>query len=132
MQLTIDFSKLTTLDAIKAKILKFLKDNMVQSGTVFYEIRESCKGGSPVKRMHYIMDPAPTLDTHAGMIAADWPTLRREGTGGCIVARRWKFSRISLRLRCAERDAAPPVFGLKTRSIVGLISIVRDNINNKS
>ena len=41
MQLTIDFSKLTTLDAIKAEILKFLKDNMVESGTVFYEIRYS-------------------------------------------------------------------------------------------
>ena len=71
MQLMIDFSKIATLDAIKAEILTFLKDNMVQSGTVFYEIQESGKGGSPVKRMHYIMDPAPTLDTHAGMIAAD-------------------------------------------------------------
>ena len=53
MQLTIDFSKLATLDAIKAEILTFLKDNMVQSGTVFYEIQKSGKGGSPVKRMHY-------------------------------------------------------------------------------
>lgn len=70
MQLTIDFSKLATLDAIKAEILTFLKDNMVQAGTVFYEIQGSGKGDSPVKRMHYIMDPAPTLDTHAGMIAA--------------------------------------------------------------
>jgi hypothetical protein len=63
MQFTIDFSKLATLDAIKAEILTFLKDNMVESGTVFYEIQDSGKGGSPVKRMHYIMDPAPTLDT---------------------------------------------------------------------
>ena len=53
MQLTIDFSKLATLDAIEAEILTFLKDNMVQSGTVFYEIQESGKGGSPVKRMHH-------------------------------------------------------------------------------
>ena len=71
MRLTIDFSKFATLDAIKAEILTFLKDNMVQSGTVFYEIQESSKDGSPVKRMHYIMDPTPTLDAHAGMIAAD-------------------------------------------------------------
>ena len=81
MQLTIDFSKLTTLDSIKARILKFLKDNMVQSGTVFYEIRESGKGGSPVKRMHYIMDPAPTLDAHAGMIAADLADFATGGRG---------------------------------------------------
>ncbi len=71
MQLTIDFSKLATLDAIKAEILTFLKHNMIDAGTVFYEIQASGKVGSPVKRMHYIMDPAPTLDTHAGMIAAD-------------------------------------------------------------
>ena len=63
MQLTIHFSKLATLDAIKAEILTFLKETMIQSGTVFYEVQESGKAGSPVKRMHYIMDPAPTLDT---------------------------------------------------------------------
>ena len=79
MQLTIDFSKLATLDAIKAEILTFLKDNMVESGTVFYEIQESGNGGSPVKRMHYIMDPAPTLETHAGMSASD---LADFATGG--------------------------------------------------
>jgi hypothetical protein len=81
MQLTIDFSKLATLDAIKAEILTFLKDNMVESGTVFYEVQESGKGGSPVKRMHYIMDPAPTLDAHAGMIAADLAEFAEGGSG---------------------------------------------------
>ena len=40
MQLMIDFSKLAALDAIKAEILTFLKDNMVESGTVFYEIQD--------------------------------------------------------------------------------------------
>ena len=54
MQLMIDFSKLAAIDAIKAEILTFLKNNMVESGTVFYEIQdiqESGKGGSPVKRV---------------------------------------------------------------------------------
>lgn len=57
---------------------------MVESGTVFYEIQdiqESGKGGSPVKRMHYIMDPAPTLDAHAGMIAADLADFAKGGSG---------------------------------------------------
>ena len=84
MQLMIDFSKLAAIDAIKAEILTFLKNNMVESGTVFYEIQdiqESGKGGSPVKRMHYIMDPAPTLDAHAGMIAADLADFAKGGSG---------------------------------------------------
>lgn len=81
MQLTIDFSKFVTLESIKAEILAFLKDRMVESGTVFYEIQESVKVGTSIKRMHYIMDPAPTLETHAGMIAADLADFIKAGSG---------------------------------------------------
>jgi len=31
--------------------------------------------------MHYIMDPAPTLDAHAGMIAADLADFAKGGSG---------------------------------------------------
>ncbi len=69
-KLSLDFSQDRDLEAMTAKVLAFLKDNAVDSGTVIYLIRRAGKGGSPVRHRHHLV-PTETLETHAGMIASD-------------------------------------------------------------
>jgi len=80
MRLTIDFSKLVTLDAIKAEMLAFLKANAIDIGTlmdlasVVCEIHEKGTGaGHPVRQRYGLFPPgaAAVFDSLAGQIASN-------------------------------------------------------------
>jgi hypothetical protein len=77
--LMLDLSNDATLDALQTKVLTFLKNNVVQSGTPIYDFKAG-KSGGITKRRHYL-DPAQILETHAGIIAADLGVFAKSSTG---------------------------------------------------
>jgi hypothetical protein len=77
--LMIDLSNDATLDALQTKVLTFLKNNVVQSGTVIYDIKAG-KGGSTTEHRHYL-DPAQTLEAHASMIADELAVFAKSSIG---------------------------------------------------
>jgi hypothetical protein len=68
-KLSLDFSQDRDLEAIRAKVLAFLKANAVDSATIICVIQGAGKAGSPVRHRH-LLDPGHAIETHAGEIAS--------------------------------------------------------------
>ena len=72
-KLTVDFSRDRDLEAIKARVLAFLKDDVAESGTVTCVIREAGEAGSTVPRVYHLglgQAEAEVVEASAGEIAA--------------------------------------------------------------
>lgn len=72
-KLSVDFSQDHDLEAIKTKVLAFLKDDVAESGTVTCVIREAGEGGENVQRVYHLglgQAEAEVVETSAGEIAA--------------------------------------------------------------
>jgi hypothetical protein len=72
-KLSVDFSQDRDLEAIKAKVLAFLKDDVAESGTVTCVIREAGEAGGTVPRVYHLglgQAEAEVIEASAGEIAA--------------------------------------------------------------
>jgi len=72
-KLLVDFSRDRDLEAIKAKVLAFLKDDVAESGTVTCVIREAGKAGGAVPRVYHLglgQAEPEVVEASAGEIAA--------------------------------------------------------------
>jgi hypothetical protein len=72
-KLTIDFSQDRDLEAIKGKVLAFLKDDAAESGTVTCVIREAGEAGNTVPLVYHLglgQAEAEVVEASAGEIAA--------------------------------------------------------------
>ena len=72
-KLPLDFTQDRDFEAIKAKLLAFLKDDVAESGTVTCVIRETGTAGDNVQRVYHLgLGQAETevVETSAGEIAA--------------------------------------------------------------
>jgi len=74
-KLSVDFSQDRDLEAIKAKVLAFLKDDVAESGTVTVTcvIREAAEAGGTVPRVYHLglgQAEAEVVEASAGEIAA--------------------------------------------------------------
>jgi hypothetical protein len=72
-KLSLDFSQDRDLEAIKAKVLAFLKSDVAESGTVTCVIREAGEAGGTVPRVYHLglgQAEAEVVEASAGEIAA--------------------------------------------------------------
>jgi hypothetical protein len=72
-KLSLDFSQDRDLEAIEAKVLAFLKDDVAVSGTVTCVLREAGEAGGTVQRIYRLglgQAEAEVVETSAGEIAA--------------------------------------------------------------
>jgi len=72
-KLTIDFSQDRDLEAIKGKVLAFLKDDAAERGTVTCVIREAGEAGGTVPLVYHLglsQAEAEVVEASAGEIAA--------------------------------------------------------------
>jgi hypothetical protein len=72
-KLSVDFSQDHDLEAIKTKVVAFLKDDVAESGTVTCAIREAGEAGSTVPLVYHLglgQAEAEVVDASAGEIAA--------------------------------------------------------------
>jgi hypothetical protein len=72
-KLLVDFSRDRDLEAIKAKVLAFLKDDVAESGTVTCVVREAGETGATVPRVYHLglgQAEAEVVEASAGEIAA--------------------------------------------------------------
>jgi hypothetical protein len=72
-KLTVDFSQDRDLEAVKTKVLPFLKSVVAESGTVICVIREADEGGGAVQRVYHLglgQAEVEVVETSAGAIAA--------------------------------------------------------------
>jgi hypothetical protein len=70
---TVDFSQDRDLEAVKAKVLPFLKSVVAESGTVICVIREADESGGAVQRVYHLglgQAEVEVVETSAGAIAA--------------------------------------------------------------
>jgi hypothetical protein len=94
-KLTIDFSQDRDLEAIKAKLLAFLKDDVAELGTVTCVIREAGEAGSTVPLVYHLglgQAEAEIVEASAGEIAASLAEYTKRKTVNCTATRRSKFS----------------------------------------
>ena len=68
-KLSLDFLQDRDLEAITAKVLVFLKDNAVDSGTVFCVIHGAGNAGGTAQYRH-LLAPTKAVKIHSGMIAS--------------------------------------------------------------
>jgi hypothetical protein len=72
-KLSVDFSQDHDLEAIKAKVLAFLKDDVAESRTVTCVIRETGTAGENVQRVYHLglgQAEEEVVETSGGEIAA--------------------------------------------------------------
>src|SRR5229473_5526072 len=89
-KLSLDFSQERDLEAIKAKVLAFLKDDVAESGTVTCVIREAAEAGGTVPRVYHLgLGQAETevIEASAGEIVCFLSRIR-EGKRRQTVQRR--------------------------------------------
>ena len=71
-KVSVDFSQDHDLEAIEAKVLAFLKDDVAESGTVTCVIREAGDAGGTAPRVYRLgLGSAEVVEISAGKIASD-------------------------------------------------------------
>jgi hypothetical protein len=93
-KLSLDFSQDRDLEAIKAKVLAFLKDDVAESGTITCVIRAGEDGGTVPRVYHLGLGQAEleVVETSARKIASDLTEYAKGKMANCTATQRSKFT----------------------------------------